>query len=628
MLKTFGIINTTQAAEANLSLAVAKLGTVLAPPSALTIFDTPQDTLKKNKKAAAQHWEAALLQSHLLLVYRTYKYRRALFSDDNITGAPISVALCGLRSNEMFFARQALGLFDFIMEFGSKKGKKSVVSQVKKSFGIDEDDEEKERSKMKRAVESLPLWGDLFAGSSFVRAFGNSFGDDLVYKFVFGANVCYFCEMTKKILLSKWKKYADTEVDRDLAEAQKKSGSEDMGPITVTKEESGLTSLFDMIESGGEEKKVTLLGAVVHRLQYLLKLDCAKYMPIVHTAINLAAELGKEFLSHIPSNDDDDEEKTSKHENKKSSKKIKNNSDNNEKEDDDVIDDVISENEDDEEDDEEEEEEEEDDEEDLSKYPLIPLLEPLTAIAESASMQRSLRTQALEALVWVAPTAQDFATTAPLFADLLTLSPFFFNEAWKAVNARLVRSPELGRVALALVSRTLNGVTKESQNGLVPLPLFRETWRIMSLLTERTFADLVGHTIQLLKRPIRAETAAHYHKIKRALCEAIGDSVGPAVEKNGEMTCLNESIYTIIFTLEGLCTYEPEELCSAALAGLGKIAVAYPRAATHIRDFVLTLTRSGDLSVVDEVTYLLRLLATADNENDEVKEELLALLWN
>ena len=63
-------------------------------------------------------------------------------------------------------------------------------------------------------------------------------------------------------------------------------------------------------------------------------------------------------------------------------------------------------------------------------------------------------------------------------------------------------------------------------------------------------------------------------------------------------------------------------------SSLGKIALAYPRAGPHVKDFVLTLDGSDDLTVVDEVTHLLRFLTVVDVEDDEVKQELSSLLWN
>ena len=562
---------------------------------------------------------------------RTYKFRKAVFSKEEMSGAAVMSALCGAKSGEMFFARQGAGFCDFLMENASKKGKKALAAQAKKSICGDSD--------KTAPIYELPLWNDMFAGSSFIRAFGDSFGDEFVYKFLFAPNVCFFAEMLKNVFFKNWSKYADATVSSELLEeSQKKACGDDLGPIPVTREESGLKELVDMVVEDGEE--ITLLAAAVHRLKCLLALDYAKYMPIVHTAINLATELGKEILSHRGEKvNEEEEEEKEKNPSKKNSEKEKNSDEEKSSDDvkDDAKDDVMSKNSsdseseddsDDSDDSDYSDSDSEEDDEELSKYPLIPLLEPLTAIAGAASLPRSLRTQALKALVWVAPTPRDLAGTAGLFASILSLSPFFFNEAWKAVNARLALSPELGRVVLALISRTLSGVTKDSTNGLVPLPLFQETWRIMSLLSEGTFADLVDHTIQLLRRPIRAENAAHYHEIKRSLCEAIGDNVGPAVEKNGEMKGMNDSVFAIIFALEGLCSYEPEGLCSAALAGLGKVAVAYPHAGPHIRNFVLTLTRSEDLAVVDEVTYLLRLLAMIDVEEEEVKQELLSLLWS
>lgn len=544
-----------------------------------------------------------------------------------MSGAVVASALCGVKSGEMFFARQGAGFCDFLMENASKKGRKALVSQAKKTICGDSD--------KTSPIYELAMWNDMFAGASLIRAFGDSFGDEFVYKFLFAPNVCYFAEMMKNVFFKRWSKYVDVVVDPELlAASQKKTCGDDMGPIPVTREESGLKELVERVEGGEEE--VTLLGAAVHRLKCLLALDYGKYMPVVHTAINLATELGKEFLSHRSEKVNEEEKSASKHEKKASKKNSRKNPDDENSSDDvtddakdDVKDDVTSKNDDDNNNSDNDENEDEDDDEELSKYPLIPLLEPLTAIAEATNSPRSLRTQALKALVWVAPTPRDLAGTAGLFASILALSPFFFNEAWKAVNARLVLSPELGRVVLALISRTLNGVTKENTNGLAPLPLFQETWRIMSLLSEGTFGDLVDHTIQLLRRPIRAENAAHYHTIKRSLCESIGDNVGPAVEKNGAMKGMNDSIFAIIFALEGLCSYDPEGLCSAALAGLGKVAVAYPHARPHVRDFVLTLNRSEDLAVVDEVTYLLRLLAMIDVEDDEdARQELLSLLWS
>ena len=607
-------VDAPDSAEVNLSIALTKLITALASPSALTVLDTPQETLRKNKKLQAQYWETVLVQTHLLLAARAYKFRRYLFSVDDVTKTATSVALCGLRSPEPFFARQAAAFLDFI-------------AGVRSSSSSSNNNNRKERKALARKVSqtlcgdanvdvnvntlfTLSFWDDLEAGAFFIRAFCEGLENVFAQRVLLSPNVCYFCETVKDMFLADWKKYADTALDPSLLESLKKKGGEDAGPLPVGTKESGLQDILDDPEGCGS---LTLLGVAVRRLGCLLRLDPGKYLPIVHTAVRLSTELGKEFLTQKEALNSNTSSKKVNPKTKKISKSSKKTDDDN----DDVINEANSDS------------DSDDDDDDDDESPLAPLIEPLTAIAGSSTAGRSLRTQALEALVWVVPTALDFAATAKLFAALLNESTFFFGEAWKAVNGRLARSPELGRVVLALVARTLGSVTNENRHGLAPVPLFKETWRIVSLSTPEAFADLVDHTIQLLGRPLRAENSANHHEIKRIVCEAVGDNVGAAVEKHSEdVRNLHECIFTVIFTLEGLCSYEPESLCSAALAGLGKIAVAYPPAGPHVRDFVLTLSKSADLAVIDEVTYLLHLLASVDVEEEDVKKELLELLWN